>query len=61
MAVTEFETILYQNKVKGQHINEGQLDKLRRMWPMVLTEIKEQGVEDYKDQLWWEQFKRWLR
>lgn len=60
MTIQEFEAILYQKKVKGQKINDGQIACLRRLWPVVLTEIREQAVKDYKQWTWWKQIRMWF-
>lgn len=54
-----FELILFQKRIKGQKICKDQLPGLRRLWPMVLTEIR-QEAEAKKRRPWWGRLKGWL-
>jgi hypothetical protein len=53
-SLERFEILLYKKRIKGQEICKDQLPALRRLWPMVLTEIRGE-----KKRSWWP--KNWFR
>lgn len=49
-----FENLLFKKRVKGEKFCQDQLPALRRLWPMVLTELQPKRS-------WWQWLKGWLR
>jgi hypothetical protein len=54
-SLERFENLLFKKRIKGQEICKDQLPALRRLWPMVLTEIREE-----KKRSWWQRFRMWF-
>lgn len=51
-----FENLLFKKRVKGQEVCKDQLPALRRMWPRVLTEIRQD-----RERSWLERAKGWFK
>ena len=49
-----FENLLFKKRVKGGKVCKDQLPALRRLWPMVLTELRPQRS-------WRERVKGWVK